>query len=293
MYISTDPDGVKRALDFLAERMDAFDKAVQSQTRLWRGEKQDIPPLALTCTLTEQQQGWLSWSSTKAIHYDSGKMLANGLLEALFAANGAYGAVPSVRANMGCGIIPSLFGLTQSLFDDKMPWLLEHLPKETIRQMTKADLREGKEFSAAVCHMEYISEKLSGTGVRLYPLDIQGAFDTAHLVYGDDFFYDIYDDPEFTHHLLSLSAEAVVYGMERCINIIGSEGVTHYNYIYMPPGKGGLKLSEDTSTLVSPETINEFVLPYASRLFYRFGGGYMHYCGKNNRLYDAFFEIRP
>ena len=50
-------------------------------------------------------------------------------------------------------------------------------------------------------------------------------------------------------------------------------------------------MSEDTSTLLSSAQIDEFVAPYLARLLRRYGGGYVHYCGKNPHLLDVVMGI--
>jgi hypothetical protein len=210
----------------------------------------------------------------------------------LSAANGNREAIPSVRANMGCGIFPTLFGLTQMLFDDKKPWLKEHLDKKTIMHMGPEDLKPGDEFKAALEHMVKMKELVEGTGAYVFPLDLQSAFGTAHLVYGDTLFYELYDDPVFMHHLLELSTECVIMGMSECMKVLnGSDRlIAHYNNLIIPRNKGGLKISEDTATLVSKDSIEEFVLPYLRKILERFGGGYVHYCGRNDHLFEALLK---
>ena len=137
--------------------------------------------------------------------------------------------------------------------------------------------------------MAFMAEKLDETGCMVYPMDLQGAFDTAHLVYGDEIFYDLYDDPDFVHHLLDLCCEAIVMGMEECFKVIpdSESKIAYYNNLVMPREIGGIKTSEDTSTLLSKEHIDEFVVPYLERILKHFGGGYVHYCGSNPYLFEA------
>lgn len=286
-------DGIKKALDYVESNVSYAEKAIEAQCAAWRGEKRDIPPLLLSCPLTEEQNGWLPEYNYKEIHFDSEKMLASELRKVLTAVNGGYGAVPSVRANMGCGIIPTLFGIKQELFEDKMPWIQQRRSKEEILKMGPEDLTFSEEFKAGLEHMVYMEDKLKGTGCGLFPMDIQGPFDTAHLVYGDDIFYDLYDDPEFVHHLMALSCQAIFIGMGECMKIIADsvEGLRHYNNLYMPQSVGGLKLSEDTSTLLSKGHVQEFVAPYTSMVLSRYRGGYIHYCGKNEHLYREVMDM--
>ena len=289
-------DGIKRAIDYIKSNDSYIKKAADSQCAVWRGEKTDLPVLALSCQHTEEQQAWLPGHSIKEIHFDSEKMFVNGLRDVLSVINGNYGAVPSMRANMGCGIIPSLFGKQQRLFDDKMPWLVDHVKKEDIQDRYDFNLDDSKEFAAAMEHMDYMTEKLrendlSGK-VFVFPLDLQGSIDTAHLIYGDAIFYDFYDDPEFVRHLLEMSCEAVYFAMNECFKRTDKSGefVTHYNHLILPRSLGGIKISEDTTTLLSPALIDEFAQPYLRKMLEYFNGGYVHYCGKNPHLLDVVLD---
>ncbi|MCL1792617.1 MAG: hypothetical protein FWG34_01985 [Oscillospiraceae bacterium] len=291
-------DGMKKALDYIGENSAYVKTAIKSQTAVWRGEKTEIPALALSCPQTEEQRDWIAPYNLKEIHFDSEKMFANGLREVLCAVNGNYGSVPSMRANMGCGIISSLFGTQQRLFEDIMPWLVDHAKKEDIETMGENhefEIGDSAEFAAAMGHMEFMTKKLRESGlaekVFVYPLDLQGPIDTAHLVYGDSIFYDFYDDPEFVHHLLKLGDKAVYFAMGECFARMDKSGelIAHYNHLILPKGIGGVKISEDTTTLLSPQLIDEFAKPRLGDMLKHFGGGYVHYCGKNDYLLESLF----
>ena len=289
-------EGIKKAFDYIKSNGEYIKKAISLQSSIWRDEKIDMPVLALTCNLTEEQSSWLPYYNYKEIHFDKEKMLSNGLREVLSVVNGGYGAVPSIRANMGCGIVSSLFGEQQRLFEDKMPWLLDHVKKENIKESYDFNINDSLEFNMAMEHMDYITEILRDnnlTGkVFVYPLDLQGPIDTAHLTYGDTMFYDFYDDPDFIHQLLKASCESVYFAMGECFKRMEkvNEFVTHYNYLIIPSELGGVKISEDTTTLLSPPLIDEFALPYLHEMLERFNGGYVHYCGKNDRLLEVIFD---
>ena len=281
-------DAIARMIDYLARDAARYETSAEAQRDAFYHRRVDRHPLLLQASLPAEFADYPRFTC-KEIHYDREKMLYNGLLDAIAAQAGGRESVPSVRANMGCGIVPALFGLVQELFDDKMPWLQTHLPADQIREMTTADLTITPEFQQALDHMEYMAEMLKGTGVRVYPVDIQGAFDTAHLVMGDDIFYQMFDEPELVHHLLSLSCDAIDIAFRECLKRIPGSGetVAHYSYLAMPRALGGLKLSEDTSTLLSPSAIEEFVKPYMHRALESAGGGYIHYCGRNDALLET------
>jgi hypothetical protein len=275
-------NGVLEAIDYLIQNRGRFEAAAELQTALWNGVKPARQPILLKCSLDEEDDKKLPAFNTKETHYDSEKMFMQGLREMLAAAYGGAEAVPSMRANMGCGIFPTLFGVKQQLFDDKMPWVREHLDKAALLKMGPEDLKLSDEFKAGLDHMAFMAERIACTGCLIFPMDLQGAFDTAHIVYGDTIFYDLFDDPGFVHHLLELSCEAIFMGMEACFKYIpGAEvKIAHYNGLVIPRAKGGIKISEDTSTLLSKAHIEEFVEPYINKILTHFGGGYVHYCGK-------------
>jgi len=57
--------------------------------------------------------------------------------------------------------------------------------------------------------------------------------------------------------------------------------------LIIPRSLGGIKISDDTTTLLSPALIDEFAQPYLHKMLEFFNGGYVHYCGKNNHLLDV------
>lgn len=282
-----DIEAIYRITDTLAAGRERYDAAAKCQCDTILGYKTGRQPLLVTAPHPMQRE--IPVYNMRQTHYDSEKMLVCELRSALSASAGGREAVPSVRSNMGCGIVPALFGVMQDLFDDKPPWVQHHLKKEEIAGMQLSDIKITPEFSAALGHMDYFSDKMRGSGVRIYPMDIQGAFDTAHLVLGDGIFYEMYDDPPFVHHLLELSAAAVCLAQDECLGRIdrAANEVTHYNSLALPRSTGGIKLSEDTATLLSKDQIDEFVMPYIRKIFNHTGGGYIHYCGKNPHLYKA------
>ena len=166
--------------------------------------------------------------------------------------------MPSVRANVGCGALCTLYGgIKQDFFPDKMPWLLKHISLEELEEITVDSIEESDEFRMGLEQMRFMKEMLKGTGVHVYPMDLQGPIDMAHLFMGDEFFYALYDEPELVHKALDMSVTAAVYGMEKCFEIIRpGDYVCHYNGLVLPD-ETPLKVSEDTSTLICAEHLEE------------------------------------
>ena len=280
-------------IDQLKELSTSFERSAEIQRKVWEVEKSEIHPLLLHCDLDNNYYNGLPDFNMKEIHYDLEKMFVSQVRDMMSAVHGGLQAVPSVRANMGCGIFPTLFGVEQELYEDKMPWIQKHLSKGQLAMMGPEELKISDEFKMGLDHMAYMAEQLEGTGCLIYPMDLQGPFDIAHLVYGYAIFYDIYDDPKFVHHLLELACHATFMGMEECFKAIpkSDDMVAHYNGLVIPRSIGGIKTSEDTSTLLSKEHIEEFIVPYLKKILCHFGGGYVHYCGKNPHLFEAVMGI--
>lgn len=272
-------------LPMLRQRAPLFARRAEKQLRQWKGEPGVSSLLLHVSDASEISR--LPVYDNYEIHFDPEKMFVNELRSALTAALAEGDAVPSVRANVGCGALCTLYGgLAQTFFPDKMPWLLRHISPEELQEMAIDSLVESPEFKAGLEQMRFMKEMLAGTGISLYPMDLQGPIDMAHLFLGDEFFYLLYDDPELVCKALELSLAAEIYGMEKCLEIIApTDWVCHYNDLVLPASRP-LKISEDTSTLLSREHLEQFMRPYTTRLLAHFGGGYIHYCGDNQHLLE-------
>ena len=279
---------IDRILKCFEAKSKHFEEAEKRQLEFWESGGGPLPLLLMTDATHD-----MGTFNSKEIHYDSEKMFISEVLKALRALNGGGEAVPSVRANMGCSVYPSLLGVAPQLFEDKMPWVTEHLTREQIVAIKPESIKISGDFKTAIKHMSYMKSRLGNSPIRIYPPDLQGPFDMAHIVYGDAIFYDMYDDPTLVHYLLDLCCHAIILGFEASMAVIpdSEELVAHYNNLVIPRSKGGLKISEDTSTLLSRDAIDEFVVPYTRRILDYFGGGYIHYCGKNNHLFEAMLEL--
>jgi len=272
-------------LPMLRERKNVQEQKAKRQLEQWAG-KRGVCSLMLSLKpedVSELKQ--LPIYNMSEIHDDMEKMFISGLRGAVRTAFADGDAVPSIRANVGCGCVNTLIGnLKQTFFPDKMPWLLEHLTADEMNEMNTNDITESKEFQYGMDCMRFMKKELVGTGIEVFPIDIQGPVDLVHLWFGNEFFYLVYDDPDTIHHALSLAVECDRYAFQKCLDIIQpTDHICHYNGLVLPADHP-IKISEDTSTLICKEHLEEYMMPYTTRLFHAFGGGYIHYCGSNKHL---------
>ncbi len=226
--------------------------------------------------------------------YNKEKMLYAHLEEVEECAGDAYGAPLCIRPNFGTIFIPAMFGLKYEVFEDNYPWLTTHMTKDDIIKFRFPDIDRCEMMNRAVEYIEYFKEKLP-TWIHIYHPDTQGPFDIAHMIYSDNIFYDIYDDPDFVHNLMEICTEMYMQVSRKLKRTIGEKNNECYHGHALSRGicmaNGGVRVSEDSATLISPYHIDEFVIPYVKRALQAFGGGFIHYCGKNEKLLDAFLKI--
>lgn len=273
-------------LDLLQPDLERIELGRRRQASVWRGEEPDYIPIIPPPVYVAEKEDFPSYN-LKEQFYDPEKMLIMHVWELIGRARMPGDAQLSIRANLGTGFVPTIFGLNQIIFEDKMPWLKEHLTKETILSIKPEEINE--EFvrtrglvPKAIEYINYFKEKLNGKA-HIYLSDTQGPLDIAHLVYGDAFFTDIYDDPEFIHHLLKITTNAYISVSKVLKEVIGEELNSGYHTVlYME--NGGVRCCEDTTTLLSPKTFKEFVAPYISSALKPFDGGWVHFCGSGHQF---------
>ena len=227
--------------------------------------------------------------------YDKEKMLYAHLEEIEKCAENAFDALLCLRPNFGTIFIPSMFGLKYELPKDTFAWITSRLTKDEIKKFKIPHLGEVDTMKKAIEYLQFFKEELP-EWIQVYLPDTLGPFEIAHSVYGDNIFYEIYDDPSFIHYLLDLCTELYIQVTEKLKKVIGEErescchGHALVRGIYMR--NGGTRISEDSATLISPKHIDEFVIPYDKKALNAFGGGFVHFCGKNDYLLESFLKLK-
>jgi hypothetical protein len=258
------------------------------QCRLWRGEKLDEPLLFIGGSLSPKQEQIPEYNMDE-MFWSKEKMLCREVRQACATYNGLSDSVPSIRANLGTGILLACFGLEQQTFPDKMPWLKGHLTKEQVSRLNPDDIKACGSFARGLEMMSFFKEVM-GDSLSCYVMDTQGPFDLAHLLIGDELFLQLYDDPPFVHHLMNLCLQLGIKTHRWMKEIIGEplNKLHHCNSLYSD--SFGIRICEDTTVLLSPDQIEEFALTYSRKLAQEFGGAWVHYCGYNEYLTDSILK---
>lgn len=275
-------DNLKQLLDFDQEHMS---KSRERQSQFWRGEKLDSALIFLGGELKPGQEQ-IPDCDFHEMCFSKEKMLCREARASCYVANTRSDAVPSIRANLGTGIMLSCLGLEQEIFPDKMPWLHQHMTKEQISKLEPDDFYIRGSFAKGMEMMQYFLDTVGGY-LPIYVMDTQGPFDLAHLLMGDDLFVEMYDDPQFVHHLMNICTEGDIKAHRWMKELIGEPLTSLHHSCSIYSDSFGIRICEDTTALLSPDLIDEFAMPYTRRLASEFGGAWVHYCGYNEALTDA------
>jgi len=126
-------------------------------------------------------------------------------------------------------------------------------------------------------------------GVHLQHPDIQSAFNSAHLIRGNDILTDFYDDPEAVEALLDRVTDYMVALTRHLKAMISDDREWFYDWGAL--WKGAARISNCSMQMISPDLYRRHVLPRDRRFFQEVGGGRMHYCGITGEVIDDFFRV--
>ncbi|MBP9900235.1 MAG: hypothetical protein KBH45_02160 [Verrucomicrobia bacterium] len=197
--------------------------------------------------------------------------------------------IPTVRPNLGVVFIPAIAGAGYRIEEGSMPWPGEPLTRDAIRTVKQRQvaatrlMQLAREFYA-------IHEAGAESEIAAYHPDTQGVFDIAHLLAGEEIFLQLSDEPDWVRELMELCLDLYVQvSRELKATLRQPAGEMIHGHgtpqgVFFP--HAGVRISEDTPTLLSSKMLAEVVLPFIARAAEPFGGCFVHYCGRHH----AFFE---
>lgn len=223
--------------------------------------------------------------------YDPEKMWESEMERARPVLDWPTDGIATVRPNLGVIFIPALAGQDFEIRPGHMPWPGKPLEPEKIRTIRNIDVKQTEVMRLAE-EFYRIHFTRAGPEVIAYQPDTQGIFDVAHLIYGKEIFYDVmYEQKQaWIDELLDISMDLIVRAAVHIKKLIGEQmhTMTHGHGtaqgVYFPDV--GLRISEDAPIMLSPQLIDRFVIPPIERCAEKFGGIFMHYCGRHEYLFE-------
>lgn len=197
--------------------------------------------------------------------------------------------IPTVRPNLGVVFIPAIAGASYQIRDGAMPWPGDPLTRDAIRSIKQLDITATRLMHLAA-EFYALHESRGESEIIAYPPDTQGVFDIAHLLDGEEIFFQLKDEPVWVRELMELCLDLYIrVSRELKTTMRQADGEMIHGHgtpqgVYFP--NAGVRISEDTPTLLSPKMLDALVMPYIERAAEPFGGCFVHYCGRHN----AFFE---
>lgn len=257
----------------------------RSHERFWRGEG---PSLILT---PAAEQDLYDLDAYPARFHNPRAMWLSEMKRAEAVVGWPTDGIPCVRPNLGVIFVPAMAGLSYRLPEGSMPWPGEPLTREAISAARNVAVNASETMGLA--EEFYAIHHGSGPeGVVAYQADNQGIFDIAHLLYGDQLFYDLAnpDCAFWLEELFQCCRDIYTRATLQVKKLLGErpESMIHGHGasqgVYFPTA--GSRCSEDTVTLISPEMIERIVLPQLESIAKTFGGLFVHFCGKHPSLLE-------
>jgi len=126
-------------------------------------------------------------------------------------------------------------------------------------------------------------------GVHIQHPDIQSAFNSAHLIRGNDILTDFFDCPGDVEILLDKVTDFMLAITKHTKSMISDDPDWFFDWGSL--WKGTARISNCSMQMISPRLYREHVLQRDMRFFDSIGGGRMHYCGITGEVIDDFLRI--
>ena len=197
--------------------------------------------------------------------------------------------VPTVRVEFGTAQVAAAFGCRIIIPANNVPAAANHVlaRAEDVRALARPELTAGwygKLFEWTELWLDNLPE-----GVYIQHPDIQSAFNSAHLIRGNDILLDFFDHPDDLARLLGLVTDFMIAITRRVKAMISDDEDWFYDWGAL--WKGYARISNCSAHMISPAFYRDHVLPHDLRFFEAVGGGRMHYCGSWGEVLDEFFRV--
>ena len=196
--------------------------------------------------------------------------------------------VPTVRVEFGTAQVAAAFGCSIVFPENSPPAAGPSVMEraQDVYEMEKPPLDAGW-YGKLAEWTEIWLENLP-EGVHIQHPDIQSAFNSAHLIRGNDILLDFYDDPEALGALLDLVTDFMLDITRHVRSMITDDDEWFFDWSAM--WRGQARISNCSMHMISPEFYRQHVLPRDVRFFDEIGGGRVHYCGTFGEVIREFFK---
>lgn len=210
---------------------------------------------------------------------DPKKMLVESLWDMIGWARTPSDAQLSMRPNFGVGTLASVFGCEIDVGEHDMPWVKSRPSREALLDLDVGNVEHAGLIPRVVEFIELAQQSLKDfPDVRVFMADLQGPMNTMFLLRQQDCFIEMIEEPDYFHRLMDVIV-AVYVRLTRYLKKKMKEPLDGGYHGAMFMTRGGARVVDDVSIMISAAHYEEFSLPYVRACLAPFGGGWVHSCG--------------
>ncbi|PID56457.1 hypothetical protein CSB45_11440 [candidate division KSB3 bacterium] len=200
-----------------------------------------------------------------------------------------YG-MPNIKPNVGIGVMAAAFNCEYQINREADPWTVPQIRETNVADvytLEKPDPATNPIYLKAFARLDYLQQH-SSLPLRL--LNIPSPLVTASLIWEYTSFIEATIlRPKEVHALLDIVTEATIEFVQVQLERIENLHTMGHEMWYIPRDVG-LRISDDTASLLSPKTYREFGLRYNAKLAAAFGGIVVHSCGELKHVLPVMME---
>jgi len=201
-----------------------------------------------------------------------------------------YG-LPNIKPNQGIGIVAAAFGCEYTVNDEADPWIKPIIGEENAEDVYKLkvpDMENNPVLKKAWKHIKSL-EELSSLPLRM--VNVPSPLVTASMIWDYTSFIEaLLVFPDEVHELMSKVTEATILYIREQFRRINNLFSVGHESICPIPRNAGVRISDDTSALLSPNLYREFGVKYNSKISREFGGIVIHSCGDVHNVAPVMME---
>ncbi len=201
-----------------------------------------------------------------------------------------YG-MPNIKPNLGIGIVAAAFGCAQTPNDEADPWIKARICEENVEDVHKPVLPDPVNNPVYKRAWERAASMKALSAMPLRMINVPSPLVTASLIWEyTNFIEALLVYPDEVHVLMDKVTKATIaYVEEQFRRIDNLHSVSHE--MWYVPREAGVRISDDTAALLSPNLYREFGVKYNSEISRAFGGVVVHSCGDVQNVVASMMEI--
>jgi hypothetical protein len=197
---------------------------------------------------------------------------------------------PNIKTNQGIGVVAAAFGCKATVNEEADPWITALIKEENVDDVYKLQVPDPVNNPVYQKVWDRIDYLQSHSNLPLRVVNVPSPLVTASLIWDyTSFIEGTLAYPEEVHALMEKVTQAtILYIKEQFKRIKNLYGVSH-EFWYVPR-EVGVRVSDDTAALLSPNLYREFGVKYNSMIAKEFGGIVVHSCGNVENVVEPMME---